>query len=129
MAGLCLSSQIITGILLAMHYVGHVDHAFSSVQHLMSDVPSGMIIRYTHANGASLFFTVVYLHILRGIYYTSGNQPREMVWITGVVILLIMIITAFMGYVLPWGQMSIWGCTVITSLVTVVPVVGKHILY
>jgi len=129
LAGLCLSSQIVTGILLAMHYVGHVDHAFESVQHLMTDVPSGMILRYAHANGASLFFTVVYLHVLRGIYYSSGNQPREIVWITGVVILLLMIITAFIGYVLPWGQMSIWGCTVITSLVTVVPVVGKPILY
>lgn len=129
LAGLLLSSQIITGILLAMHYVGHVDYAFSSVVHLMNDVPSGMILRYAHANGASLFFTTVYLHILRGIYYSSGNQPREMVWITGVVILLAMIITAFIGYVLPWGQMSIWGATVITSLVTVVPVVGKHILY
>lgn len=129
LAGLLLSSQILTGILLGMHYVGHVDYAFSSVVHLMNDVPSGMILRYAHANGASLFFTVVYLHILRGIYYSSGNQPREMVWITGVVILLAMIITAFIGYVLPWGQMSIWGATVITSLVTVVPVVGKHILY
>jgi hypothetical protein len=98
LAGLLLSSQILTGILLAMHYVGHVDYAFSSVQHLMTDVPSGMILRYAHANGASLFFTVVYLHILRGIYYSSGNQPREMVWITGVVILLAMIITAFIGY-------------------------------
>jgi ubiquinol-cytochrome c reductase cytochrome b subunit len=95
----------------------------------MTDVPSGMILRYAHANGASLFFTVVYLHILRGIYYSSGNQPREMVWISGVVILLVMIITAFIGYVLPWGQMSIWGATVITSLVTVIPVVGKTILY
>ena len=99
LAGLLLSSQIITGILLAMHYVGHVDYAFSSVQHLMTDVPSGMILRYAHANGASLFFTVVYLHILRGIYYSSGNQPREMVWITGVVILLAMIITAFIGLI------------------------------
>ena len=107
LAGLLLSSQIITGILLGMHYVGHVDYAFSSVQHLMTDVPSGMILRYAHANGASLFFTVVYLHILRGIYYSSGNQPREMVWITGVVILLAMIITAFIGYVLPWGQIGL----------------------
>jgi ubiquinol-cytochrome c reductase cytochrome b subunit len=103
LAGIVLGSQIVTGILLAMHYVGHVDHAFQSVQHLMTDVPSGMILRYAHANGASLFFTVVYMHIFRGIYYSSGNQPREMVWITGVVILLLMIITAFIGYVLPWG--------------------------
>ena len=98
-----LASQMLTGILLAMHYVGHVDYAFASVQHLMTDVPSGMILRYAHANGASLFFIVVYLHILRGMYYGSGAQPREMVWITGVVILLLMIITAFIGYVLPWG--------------------------
>jgi ubiquinol-cytochrome c reductase cytochrome b subunit len=115
LAGVVLMVQIITGILLAMHYTAHVDHAFSSVVHLMNDVPSGMILRYTHANGASLFFTVVYLHTFRGIYYSSGNQPRELVWISGVVILLVMIITAFIGYVLPWGQMSLWGATVITS--------------
>lgn len=128
LAGFVLASQIVTGILLAMHYVGHVDLAFNSVVHLMNDVPSGMIIRYAHANGASLFFTVVYLHILRGIYYSSGNQPREMVWITGVVILLVMVITAFIGYVLPWGQMSFWGATVITSLATVLPVIGKTVV-
>ena len=109
LAGVVLASQIITGILLAMHYVGHVDLAFNSVVHLMNDVPSGMILRYAHANGASLFFIVVYIHILRGVYYSSGNQPREAVWITGVVILLVMVITAFIGYVLPWGQMSFWG--------------------
>jgi len=129
LAGFLLSSQILTGILLAMHYVSHVDYAFQSVQHLMTDVPSGMIIRYAHANGASLFFTVVYLHILRGIYYSSGVQPRETVWISGVIILLLMIITAFIGYVLPWGQMSFWGATVITSLATTLPVVGHTILY
>ncbi len=129
LAGLLLGSQILTGILLAMHYTAHVDYAFASVQHLMTDVPSGIILRYGHANGASLFFVVVYLHILRGIYYSSGNQPREMVWITGVVILLLMIITAFIGYVLPWGQMSFWGATVITSLATTIPVVGKQIVY
>lgn len=129
LAGIVLGAQIVTGILLAMHYVSHVDHAFASVVHLMYDVPSGMILRYAHANGASLFFTVVYMHILRGVYYSSGNQPRELVWITGVVILLVMIITAFIGYVLPWGQMSFWGATVITSLATVIPVVGKQIVY
>lgn len=129
LAGIVLGSQIVTGILLAMHYVGHVDHAFASVIHLMYDVPSGMILRYAHANGASLFFTVVYMHIFRGMYYSSGNQPRELVWITGVVILLLMIITAFIGYVLPWGQMSLWGATVITSLATVIPVVGNYIVY
>lgn len=109
LAGVMLASQMLTGILLAMHYVSHVDYAFASVQHLMTDVPSGMILRYAHANGASLFFIVVYFHILRGMYYNSGAQPRELVWITGVVILLVMIITAFIGYVLPWGQMSFWG--------------------
>lgn len=129
LAGLLLSTQMITGILLAMHYVGHVDYAFASVQHLMTDVPSGMLLRYAHANGASLFFTVVYFHILRGLYYGSGSQPREMVWISGVVILLAMIITAFIGYVLPWGQMSFWGATVITSLATSIPIVGKQIVY
>nr|NP_046142.1 apocytochrome b [Chlamydomonas moewusii]AAC39350.1 apocytochrome b [Chlamydomonas moewusii]QRM91391.1 apocytochrome b [Chlamydomonas moewusii] len=129
LSGLVLASQIVTGILLAMHYVGHVDHAFASVQHLMVDVPSGVILRYTHANGASLFFTVVYLHVLRGLYYSSGNQPREIVWISGVVILLLMVITAFIGYVLPWGQMSFWGATVITSLVTTIPIVGKQIVF
>lgn len=105
LAGVVLASQIVTGILLAMHYVGHVDLAFNSVVHLMNDVPSGMILRYAHANGASMFFIVVYIHILRGIYYSSGNQPREAVWITGVVILLVMVLTAFIGYVLPWGQL------------------------
>jgi ubiquinol-cytochrome c reductase cytochrome b subunit len=129
LAGIMLASQMLTGILLAMHYVSHVDYAFASVQHLMTDVPSGMILRYAHANGASLFFIVVYLHILRGMYYNSGSQPRELVWITGVVILLVMIITAFIGYVLPWGQMSFWGATVITSLATAIPVVGKSIMY
>jgi ubiquinol-cytochrome c reductase cytochrome b subunit len=129
LSGLVLASQIVTGILLAMHYVGHVDHAFASVQHLMVDVPSGVILRYSHANGASLFFTVVYLHVLRGLYYSSGNQPREIVWISGVVILLLMVITAFIGYVLPWGQMSFWGATVITSLVTTIPIVGKQIVF
>jgi ubiquinol-cytochrome c reductase cytochrome b subunit len=129
MAGIVLVVQIVTGIILAMHYTAHVDHAFASVVHLMQDVPYGIIMRYTHANGASLFFVVVYMHIFRGIYYSSGNQPREAVWITGVIILLLMIITAFIGYVLPWGQMSFWGATVITSLATVIPVVGKSVVY
>jgi ubiquinol-cytochrome c reductase cytochrome b subunit len=129
MAGIVLLVQIVTGILLAMHYTPHVDHAFASVIHLMQDVPYGIMIRYLHANGASMFFVVVYMHIFRGMYYSSGNQPRELVWITGVIILLVMIITAFIGYVLPWGQMSFWGATVITSLATVIPVVGKSIVY
>ena len=104
LAGICLGLQIITGICLAMHYTPHVDLAFSSVQHIMRDVPSGWLLRYLHANGASFFFIVVYIHLFRGIYYSSYCQPREFVWILGVVILLRMIVTAFIGYVLPWGE-------------------------
>lgn len=103
LAGLCLVLQIATGIFLAMHYTAHVDLAFQSVQHLMRDVPNGWLLRYLHANGASLFFMVVYAHLFRGLYYTSYAQPRELVWLLGVVILLVMILTAFIGYVLPWG--------------------------
>lgn len=128
LAGLCLVLQILTGVFLAMHYTAHVDLAFSSVQHLMRDVPNGWILRYVHANGASLFFIVVYLHLFRAIYYTSYAQPREAVWLIGVVLLLVMIITAFIGYVLPWGQISLWGATVITSLASAIPVVGNHIV-
>lgn len=128
LAGFLLISQMLTGILLAMHYVSNVDLAFNSVVHIMNDVPSGIILRYAHANGASLFFIVVYIHILRGLYYGSGNQPRELVWLTGIIILLVMVITAFIGYVLPWGQMSFWGATVITSLATVLPIIGKNVV-
>jgi ubiquinol-cytochrome c reductase cytochrome b subunit len=128
LAGLCLVLQILTGIFLAMHYTAHVDLAFLSVQHLMRDVPSGWLLRYLHANGASLFFIVVYMHLFRGLYYTSYAQPREAVWLIGVVILLVMILTAFIGYVLPWGQMSLWGATVITSLASAIPVVGNSIV-
>jgi len=99
LAGILLMSQIITGIFLAMHYTAHVDLAFSSVQHIMRDVPSGWLLRYAHANGASLFFIVVYLHVFRGLYYSSYARPRELVWIIGVVILLLMIMTAFIGYI------------------------------
>lgn len=128
LAGVVLGAQIVTGILLGMHYVPQVNEAFASVVHIMMDVPSGMILRYAHANGASLFFVVVYAHVLRGVYYNSWTAPRGLVWLLGVVILLLMIITAFIGYVLPWGQMSLWGATVITSLVTVIPVVGNAIV-
>jgi len=116
LAGIVLASQIITGILLAMHYVGHVDLAFNSVVHLMNDVPSGMILRYAHANGASLFFIVVYIHILRGVYYSSGNQPREAVWITGVVILLVMVLTAFIGYTINSQKWILCACLGMTLL-------------
>ena len=104
LAGLCLVLQIITGICLAMHYTAHVDRAFASVQHIMRDVPSGWLLRYFHANGASFFFIVVYVHVFRGLYYNSYAQPRELVWLFGVIIRLRMIRTAFIGYVLPWGE-------------------------
>lgn len=127
-AGLCLVLQILTGIFLAMHYTAHVDQAFHSVQHLMRDVPNGWLLRYLHANGASLFFIVVYMHQFRALYYTSYASPREFVWLVGVVIQLVMIQTAFIGYVLPWGQMSQWGRTVITSQASALPVVGTSIV-
>ena len=103
LAGICLIVQIATGIFLAMHYTPHVDLAFVSVEHIMRDVNGGWFLRYMHANGASMFFIVVYLHLFRGLYYGSYASPRELVWIVGVVILLLMILTAFIGYVLPWG--------------------------
>ena len=129
LAGICLIVQIATGIFLAMHYTPHVDLAFLSVEHIMRDVNGGWFLRYMHANGASMFFIVVYLHLFRGLYYGSYASPRELVWIVGVVILLLMILTAFIGYVLPWGQMSFWGATVITSLASAIPVVGMDITY
>lgn len=128
LAGICLIIQIITGIFLAMHYAPHVDLAFLSVEHIMRDVEGGWFLRYMHANGASMFFIVVYVHMFRGLYYTSYASPREIVWCSGVVILLLMILTAFIGYVLPWGQMSLWGATVITSLASAIPIVGDSIV-
>lgn len=128
LAGICLIVQILTGVFLAMHYTPHVDLAFLSVEHIMRDVEGGWLLRYMHANGASMFFIVVYLHMFRGLYYASYVSPRETVWIVGVVLLLLMIITAFIGYVLPWGQMSFWGATVITSLASAIPVVGDTIV-
>ncbi len=119
--------QIITGVILAMHYTPHVDLAFDSVEHIMRDVNYGWLMRYMHANGASMFFIAVYLHMFRGLYYGSYKEPREILWILGVVIFLLMMATAFMGYVLPWGQMSFWGATVITSLFGAIPVVGDSI--
>ena len=116
MAGIFLGLQIVTGILLAMHYTPHVDLAFNSVEHIMRDVNNGWLIRYLHANGASMFFIVVYCHIFRGLYYGSYMYPRARLWASGVIIFLLMMATAFMGYVLPWGQMSFWAATVITNL-------------
>ena len=122
-----LVAQIITGIVLAMHYTPHVDYAFSSVEHIMRDVNWGWFMRYSHANGASMFFIAVYIHMFRGLYYGSYKAPREVLWILGVVIFLVMMATAFMGYVLPWGQMSFWGATVITNLFSAIPLVGDAI--
>ena len=126
-AGIALVVQIITGILLAMHYTPHVDHAFNSVEHIMRDVNYGWLLRYTHAVGASMFFIVVYIHMFRGLYYGSYKSPRELLWWLGVFILLAMMATAFMGYVLPWGQMSFWGATVITNFFAKIPVIGDAI--
>ena len=124
LAGLCLAIQIVTGIVLAMHYGGNTAVAFNSAEHIMRDVNWGWMLRYAHANGASAFFVVVYLHIFRGFYYGSYKAPREMIWLLGVVIFLLMMATAFMGYVLPWGQMSYWGAQVITGLFSAIPLVG-----
>ncbi len=128
MAMLMLVTMIVSGIILAMQYTPHVLMAFDSVERIMRDVNSGWLIRYIHANGASMFFIVVYIHMFRGLYYGSYKSPREILWILGVVILLLMMATAFMGYVLPWGQMSFWGATVITNLFSALPIVGKGIV-
>ena len=128
LAGFFLLVQIITGIMLSMHYTAHVDHAFSSIEHIMRNVNHGWLIRYVHMNGASFFFIVVYIHIFRGLYYGSYKAPRELLWWLGIIILLLMMATAFMGYVLPWGQMSFWGATVITNLFSAIPLVGENIV-
>ena len=123
----CLITQIITGLVLGMHYIAHADLAFDSVEHIMRDVNYGWLIRYVHANGASMFFLAVYIHIFRSLYYGSYKSPREVIWIIGMIIYLLMMMTAFMGYVLPWGQMSFWGATVITNLFSAVPFFGEGI--
>lgn len=128
LAGIMLVTQILTGIFLAMHYTPHIDLAFNSVEHIMRDVNNGWLIRYIHANGASFFFIAVYVHIFRGLYYGSYITPREYLWCSGVIIFILMMATAFMGYVLPWGQMSFWGATVITNLFSAIPLVGKDIV-
>jgi quinol-cytochrome oxidoreductase complex cytochrome b subunit len=128
LAGIALVLQILTGVVLAMHYTPNADLAFKSVEHIMRDVNYGWLLRYAHANGASMFFAVVYIHIFRGLYYGSYKTPRELLWMLGVVILLVMMATAFMGYVLPWGQMSYWAATVITNLFSAIPLVGEGIV-
>jgi ubiquinol-cytochrome c reductase cytochrome b subunit len=123
----CLALQIVTGIILAMHYTPNTGMAFASVEHIMRDVNGGYFIRYLHMNGATLFFLAVYIHIFRGLFYGSYKAPREVTWIIGMLIYLLMMATAFMGYVLPWGQMSYWGATVITGLFGAIPGIGPHI--
>ena len=127
LAGVALVCQIVTGIVLAMHYGANSLVAFQSVEQIMRDVNGGWFLRYAHANGASMFLLVVYIHIGRGLYYGSYKAPREMVWLLGVVIFLLMMATAFMGYVLPWGQMSFWGAQVITGFFSAIPLVGEPI--
>jgi ubiquinol-cytochrome c reductase cytochrome b subunit len=128
LAGITLVIQMISGIFLSMHYTANIDLAFSSIEYIMRDVNNGWLIRYIHANGASMFFIVVYAHVCRGLYYGSYMEPRQLLWCSGVVLLLLMMATAFTGYVLPWGQMSLWGATVITNMVTAIPVAGKPIV-
>ena len=128
LAMVTLMIMIATGIFLSMNYTPHTAYAFDSVERIMRDVNYGWLIRYVHMNGASMFFIVVFIHIWRGMYYGSYKAPRELLWILGVVIFLLMMATAFMGYVLPWGQMSFWGATVITNLFSAFPIVGEHIV-
>ncbi len=127
LAGIALVLQIATGVVLAKHYTPHADLAFASVEHIMRNVNFGWLLRYAHANGASMFFLVVYIHLFRGRYYGSYKAPRELLWWLGLVLLLLMMATAFMGYVLPWGQMSYWAATVITNMFTAIPWVGEAI--
>ena len=128
LAGMSLVIQILSGILLSTHYTANIDLAFASVEYIMRDVPNGWFIRYVHANGASMFFIVVYSHIFRGLYYGSYMKPRQLLWCSGVVLFLLVMGTAFTGYVLPWGQMSFWGATVITNMVTAIPFGGQTIV-
>jgi ubiquinol-cytochrome c reductase cytochrome b/c1 subunit len=123
-----LVAQILTGIVLAMHYTPESTLAFNSVEHIMRDVNAGWLLRYLHLNGASMFFAAAYIHTARGLYYGSYKAPREVLWLLGIIILLLMMATAFMGYVLPWGQMSFWGATVITNLFSAIPIVGDTIV-
>jgi len=124
---LCLVVQILSGVILAMHYVADVDKAFASVQRIRRDVPFGWLLQSMHAVGASMFFLAVYMHMFRGLYYGSYKAPREVIWILGCAIYLVMMATAFLGYTLPWGQMSFWGATVITGFFSAVPIVGESL--
>lgn len=127
-ATLTLVIQFLSGIFLSFHYISEVNHAFISIEHIMRDVSYGWLFRYMHSNGASFFFICVYLHILRALWYGSFSYPRTRLWSIGVLIFFFMILTAFLGYVLPWGQMSFWGVTVITNLLSIIPVYGEEIV-
>jgi len=126
--GIFLGIQLFTGIFLAMYYTPHIDYAFISIEHIMRDVQYGYFFRYMHANGASFFFICVYFHMARSLYYGSYIKPRQGLWNSGILILLLMMATAFLGYVLPWGQMSFWGATVITNLFSVIPYIGQDLV-
>lgn len=128
LAALCLVIQIVSGVFLGMHYVPHIDYAFLSVEHIMRDVNFGWFLRYAHANGASFFFIAVYVHIFRAIYYGSYLGSNQLTWFLGVTIYFVMMATAFLGYVLPWGQMSLWGATVITNFFSVIAFVGVDVV-
>src|ERR1041384_1949007 len=123
-----LGAQIVTGIILVMHYTPHADMAFNSVEHIMRDVNYGWLLRYLHSNGASMFFVAVYIHMARGMYYGSYKEPREVLWILGVILYLLMMATGFLGYTLPWGQMSFWGATVITNFFSAIPLIGESVV-
>lgn len=124
--GVLLTIQIVSGVLLAMHYIGHIEEAFKAVGHITRDIKGGHIIRYMHSNGATILFIGLYIHIGRGLYY--GGYRQKIVWVSGVLLYIIMMATAFIGYVLPWGQMSYWAATVITSLFTAIPYIGVTIV-
>ena len=128
LSGIMLVVMIVTGIFLAMQYTPHASLAFDSVERIMRDVDYGWMLRYAHMNGASMFFALLYIHMFRGLYYGSYKQPRELLWILGVIILILAIMTAFMGYVLPWGQMSYWAATVITNLFSAIPLIGQNLV-
>lgn len=125
---LVLGSQIITGVILAMHYNANTIHAFADLEHIMRDVVGGYGLRYIHANGASMFFIAIYIHIARGLYYGSYMVPRVWLWLSGLIVFFLMMAAAFLGYVLPWGQMSFWGATVITNLFSAIPSIGDSIV-
>ena len=128
LAGIMLVVQVVSGVWLAMHYCPKLELAFDSVEHIMRDVNNGWLLRYVHSNGASFFFIAVYCHLFRGVYYGSYIYPRGGLWVSGVLLFLLMIITAFIGYVLPYGQMSLWGATVITNLLSAIPLVGSEVV-